>query len=231
MSNRKRARKAKASVECVSLGTFPPKVNNPQNKFRWIFRVEALTRAIDCNMSSPKNGVEHVLDRGDGGIRSVEGGKTNDKKLIDADVQRRPKRDAPGSRGKASAVGMVKSYGRQHGMSIEGVDSGVEKTENEGNDENDKSSSLSVTAAITSTTSANLYNANNLPKELWKQVEEYEAELRKNPKNVKALLAWGRLLVKVARNVIATHTSPESVKNVRLVKVIYHFASQFPIER
>ena len=117
-------------------------------------------------------------------------------------------------------VHVVKSHGRKHGKSTDGVDSGAERLEMEVgmvDDEKVANSSLAVTA--TSANAANLYNASNMPKETWKQVEKYEGDLRKNPQDVSALVGWGRLLVKVARDVIATHTSPESVKNVRQINI------------
>jgi p21-activated kinase 1 len=147
------------------------------------------------------------------------GGKAKDKKSSDLAIQRRPKRGSNGGRSKPSALGMVKSHGRQHGLSMEGVNSGAERTESEGIGSGEKVASSSSTSAATVPVAANLYNANNLPKEALQKVEQFESELKKNPQNVPALLGWGRLLVSIARNVIATHTSPESVKNdVRLIK-------------
>lgn len=110
---------------------------------------------------------------------------------------------------------MQKSYGRQYGMSEEGLDSGVEKAISAGSSDGSVQSNGGPHSVPGGTTAANLFNANNLPKEAVKKVEQYEADLIKNPRDVVALLGWGRLLVNVALNVIQTHASPDSVKLVR----------------
>jgi hypothetical protein len=104
------------------------------------------------------------------------------------------------------------------------VDSGVEQVISAGSSDGAVVSPSTPPVGATGTTTPNLHNANNLPKDALKQVEQFEADLQKNPKDTKALLGWARLLVKVARDVIQTHTSPDSVKNVR----IYSSSSSIP---
>lgn len=205
---------------------------------------------------------------------------------VTVELQRRPKQPAsPGQLGPSGTGLPIKSYGRQHGMSLDGLDSASEKIEAElgptqisanqapihspasapptpstsslsiptpvpshystfhplgpsaslpAMSQTGTSSPLSVSppsgvpTSISPPPGANLYNANNLPREAHAQVAHYEAELLKNPRNAEALLGWARLLVKVARDVIQTHTSPDSVKNVRPFVVISSFPSDFP---
>lgn len=167
-------------------------------------------------MSSPHEVPVKVLVSETLSERSVEGGNVGERRRPEEQVQRRPKKELGASRGKSGALGMPLSYGRQHGLSMDGVDSASERAEMENVEEVDKAAAAGIVGASPAQTVANLHNASNLPKEVAKQVEQYEMELRKNPREVSALMGWARLLVKVAKDVIATHTSPESVKTVRL---------------
>lgn len=163
-------------------------------------------------MSSPPDASVRPLEPELGGNNRGEGRNSRESSV----VKRRPNIASQQGATKVGAVQSVKSQGRRYGKSTDGVDSGAERLEMEqGVVSGEKMANSASLSNVNGPTGANLYNASNLPKETWKQVEKYEADLRKNPKDVAALVGWGRLLVKVARDVIATHTSPESVKNVR----------------
>lgn len=167
-------------------------------------------------MSSPPDASVRPLEGDNGGMNGGEGRSSRESSV----VKRRPNSSLQPGGNKVTTVHMVKSHGRRHGKSTDGVDSGAEKLEMEqGVVSDEKAVNSSSVSAPSGQNAANLYNASNMPKETWKQVEKYEADLRRNPKDVAALMGWGRLLVKVARDVIATHASPESVKNVRLAVV------------
>lgn len=162
-------------------------------------------------MSSPPNATHRTLEGETSGVRSGEGRNSKDTTV----VKRRPNPGAPAPGEKPNSLQVVKSYGRHRGQSGSGIDSGAEKAEGDHLANPDNFPQNGAQTASSASQPANLYNASNMPKETWKQVEQFEADLRKNPKDVEALVGWGRLLVKVARDVIATHASPESVKNVR----------------